>query len=64
LKNGFFTELWDCVLYRFDAAAKLQQSASVSLNTVVKTLLPPQEFLLDLRGQFDNFEEWGKRKNC
>jgi len=64
LKNGFFTELWDCVLYRFDAAAKLQQSASESLNTVVKTLLPPQEFLLDLRGQFDNFEEWGKRKNC
>ena len=34
-KNGFITELWDCVLPRFDAAAKVLQSASVSLNNVV-----------------------------
>jgi len=35
LEYVFFTELWDCVLSRFDAAAKLLQRASVSLNAVV-----------------------------
>jgi len=48
LKNGFITELWDYVLPRFDAATKLLQSASVSLNTVVKTLMSLKEFLLHL----------------
>jgi len=59
----FVTERWDCVLYRFDAAAKLPESASVSLNTVYKTLLPLKEVLLTLGGHFNNYEELGKTKN-
>ena len=62
LKNGFITELWDCVLSRFDAAAKLLQSASLSLNTVVKMLLSSKRIFTSLTRQFDNYEALGKNK--
>jgi len=61
LENVFITELYDCVLSRFDAAAKLLLSASQSLNTIVKAPLSLKEFVLHLR-ELDNFKELGKKK--
>ena len=36
LETGILTEIWDCLLSRFDAANKILQSATMSLNTVVE----------------------------
>ena len=64
LETAIMTEMWDCILTRFNAASKSLQDDNMDLNTALKELNSLKIFVLSLRNRFDEFEESGvKRSN-
>ena len=59
LETAIMTEMWDCILTRFNATSKSLQDDNMDLNTALKVLKSLKIFVLSLRNRFDEFEESG-----
>ena len=57
LETAVMTEVWDCILTRFNATSKSLQDSCVDLNTAFKDLKSLKSFVMSLRERFDEFEE-------
>ena len=63
LDTVFMAVFWNIILERFNRVSMALQSAEIELGTAVKLLQSLQDFVSELRGNFDAIEMRAKQKD-
>ena len=62
LDTVFMAVFWNIILERFNRVSMALQSAEIELGTAVKLLQSLQDFVSEIRGNFDAIEMRAKQK--